>query len=166
VKRFACFFISLLAAFTALAHFPPANVEVSAGSHQLEAVALLPSGLFSTNTINSFTCTATNQVAIAYFDGGGFPTNHVWKIGTNVVRTLGLTWDAKGSLLKGSDRDSSQNERQNIRQATTMVKRVCGFGKLGEDPWTRTDPRIPVSALRSCSKHNGWRSMGARSRGN
>jgi len=77
-----------------------ATVELTPGAHQLEALALHPSGQYLTNASIWFTNgapsgdTLTNQCG-----AGGYVTNRVWRDGSkNVLRTQSLAWDAKGRL--------------------------------------------------------------------
>lgn len=87
-----------------------ATVELTPGAHQLQALATHSSGLFTTNATIWFTNGATGDPVTVSFDGGGYVTNRVWRdASNNVIRTQSLVWDARGRLVKVTERDLQTN---------------------------------------------------------
>ena len=86
------------------------TMELSQGAHQLAVTAKHPSGLFTTNTMVTFTNNAANEVVTEAYDGRGKLTQRVWRSpGGTTNRTQTLDWDALGRLEFVTDLDANQN---------------------------------------------------------
>ena len=86
------------------------TLDVPPGAHQLTVSARHPSGLFTTNASVWFTNNAATDRVTDSFDGAGYLTQRVWKTpsgATNRVQTL--SWDARGRLVKVTERDANAN---------------------------------------------------------
>src|SRR6185295_8447630 len=86
-----------------------ATLELTPGPHQLTASAAHPSGQFTTNVSVTFTNNAADTAADTYDDAGNL-TQKVFKNSDGTLnRTESLVWDARGRLLKVTERDTSNN---------------------------------------------------------
>lgn len=84
-----------------------AIMELTPGTHQLDLVALHPSGFWATNATVCFSNSAAPQPASIYRDGAGNITTRQWnKPNGTAARIQTLAWDAKGRLYEVRDYDS------------------------------------------------------------
>jgi YD repeat-containing protein len=85
------------------------TLEMTPGTHQLQVLAMHPSGLTNQTATAWYTNNVSNLTATNIYDGAGNITQRVWKNPngtTNLIQTL--SWDAKGRLYKIVQRDGSQ----------------------------------------------------------
>lgn len=100
-----------------------ANLELTPGTHQLNARALHPSGQYTATVTNWFTNNVGNLTNTVTYDGAGNITQRIWRTNGVTVRTLLLSWDARGRLWKAVDRDATQSGRD-------WAGVYDGFGRL------------------------------------
>jgi RHS repeat-associated protein len=109
LKR-SLYFVLLLTVLTASAHVPRASMELTPGAHQLTAQARHPSGQFTTNKIHWVTNSVARHTATDSFDRSGNLTNRIWRNANGTTnRIQNLTWDARGRLVKVTERDPGTN---------------------------------------------------------
>jgi RHS repeat-associated protein len=83
-------------------------LEIRPGPHTLEALAIHPSGHYQTNRSVTFTNNAIDQTTLSYFSEGQISVRIWTNLGqTNRIQTF--TWDAKGRLVRQTERDASTN---------------------------------------------------------
>jgi RHS repeat-associated protein len=82
-------------------------LEMGTGVHQLKIEVSLP--FFTTNATSTFTNSFAAPRATNAYDLAGHVTKRVWLNGTNVARTQTLSWDARGRLMKVTERDALTN---------------------------------------------------------
>ncbi len=89
-----------------------ATLELTPGTHQLVARARHPSGQYTATSTNTFTNIITAHTAVNVFDHAGQLTQKIWKNANGTTnRTQTLAWDARGRLVKVTERDSANNGR-------------------------------------------------------
>lgn len=86
------------------------TLEIPPGAHQLIVSAKHPSGQFTTNASVWFTNSVASERVTDAFDGAGYVTQRIWKSPSGTTnRTQNLSWDARGRLVKATERDASTN---------------------------------------------------------